>query len=115
MPTIANQAQLYAVAMTENRLFHASGLLSTDPVTAEMAKATAVLVALASSASVATAIERAIIPEAIVGAVDSLPGRSRPASAGHDGVMETLIRLITGVTERDLRMVRRCFRCAHRR
>jgi len=70
-------------------------------VAAEIAKATAMLVALAAAASVVTAIELAVIPEAIVGAVDSLPGRSPPASAHCDSVVEALIRLIAGATERD--------------
>ncbi len=68
------------------------------------------LVALAASTSVATAIEGAVIAEAIVGAVDGLPGRSRPASARRDRVMEALIRVITGSPKRGHGMVCRCFR-----
>jgi hypothetical protein len=68
-----------------------------------------VLITLAGSASIVAAIEGSVILEAIFGTVDGLPGRSPPASAGCGGVMETLIRLITGATERDQRSARRCF------
>ena len=73
------------------------------------------LVALATSASVATAIEHAIIPEAIVGAVDSLPGRLGPGPARHDGVMEALVRVITGSPERRHGMMCRCLRSPQQR
>src|SRR5829696_4879775 len=78
-----------------------------------MARAAAVLVALAAATSVATAIERAVIAETIVRAVDSLPGRPHPDPARHDRVMEALIRVIAGSSERDQRVVRRCFRVPH--
>ena len=73
------------------------------------------LITLAASTFIVTAIEGAVIAEAIFGAVDGLPGRSPPAPARRDGVMETLIRLITGATERDHRIVRRRLRFSHHR
>ena len=82
-------------------------------VAAEMARATAVLVTLAASASVATAIEGAVIPESIVGAVDGLPGRSAPDAPYQDGVMETLTRVTAGATKWCPCMVRRSPRFSH--
>jgi hypothetical protein len=70
-----------------------------------MARATALLVALAASTCVAATIEGAVIAEPVVGAVDGLPGRSESRPSRHDGVMETLIRVTAGATERRLRMV----------
>ena len=64
------------------------------------------LVALTASPFGAAAIEGAVIPKAIVGAVDGLPGPSDSGAAREDGVMETLTRLTAGATERRLRMVR---------
>src|SRR5918997_3613189 len=81
------------------RVITALSQVCAYPVAAEMARAAAVLVALAESTSIATTIERPVIPEAVVGAVDSLPGRPRPASTRHDGVMKTLVRVITGPPE----------------
>jgi len=65
-----------------------------------------VLVALAASASVAAAIEIAVIAEAVVGAVDRLAGQSASDSARHDGVMEALVRVKTGSAERRHGVVR---------
>lgn len=89
--------------------------VSTHRVAAEVARATAVLIALAVPTSVAAAIEAAVIAEPIVGAVDGLPGGARLAAARRDGVMETLIRVITGAAEGGLRMMPRCSRSANHR
>jgi hypothetical protein len=80
-----------------------------------MARATALLVALAASTCVAATIEGAVIAEPVVGAVDGLAGRSESGPARHDGVMETLTRVTAGATERRLRMVRRRVRSPQQR
>jgi len=69
-----------------------------------------VLVALAASTFVVAAIEGAVIAEPVVGAVDGLPGRPASGPARHDGVMETLVRVMAGAAERGLRVVRRRLR-----
>ena len=89
--------------------------VSTCSITAEMTRATAVLVALTASTSVATIIEHAVIPEPGVGAVDGLAGSSNLGPARHDGEMETLARMTASATERGHHVVRRCFRCSHHR
>jgi hypothetical protein len=72
-----------------------------------------VLVALAASASVAAAIEIAVIAEAVVGAVDRLAGQSASDSARHDGVMEALVRVVTGSPERRHGVARYCLGFPH--
>ncbi len=77
-----------------------------DPVAAEIARTTAVLIAPAASSSIVAAIEGAVIPESIVGTVDGLPRRSAPDALDQGGVMETLTRVPAGSTEWRLCMVR---------
>src|SRR5215216_2036209 len=78
-----------------------------------MAGATAMLVALAASTAVTAAIEVAVIAETVVGAVDRLAGRSRSDPARHDGVMEALVRVVTGSPERRHGVVCHCFGFPH--
>jgi hypothetical protein len=80
-----------------------------------MARATAVLIALTASTFVVAAIEGAVIPKSIVGAVDGLPGQSASGAARDDGVMETLTRMTAGATKWRLRMVRCSSRTSHHR
>lgn len=80
--------------------------VSTYFATAEVTRATAILVALAASPSVAAAIEGTVIAKAIVGTVDRLPGRSHSGSARDDGVMETLTCVTAGATKWRLSVVR---------
>ena len=71
------------------------------------------LVALAGPTPVAAAIEGAVISEAIVGAVDSLPGRPRPVPTDQDGMVETLTRETASATKWRPCMVRRSPRFSH--
>ena len=73
------------------------------------------LVTPAASTSVAAAIEGAVIPEAVVGAVDGLPGRSAPEALGQDGVMETLTRVPASSPKWRLCMARRSLPFSHHR
>src|SRR5215207_9619011 len=70
-----------------------------------MARATALLVALAASTFIATAIEGAVVAEPVVGAIDGLPGRPASGPARQNGVMETLVRVIAGAPEGGLCVV----------
>jgi hypothetical protein len=89
--------------------------VSTDPAPAEMARATAVLVALAASTFVVAAIEGAVIAEPVVGAVDGLPGRPASGPARHDSVMETLTRVPAGAAKWRLRVMCRRLRSPQQR
>ena len=69
------------------------------------------LITLAAPTPVAAAIEAAVIPEAIVGTVHGLPGPAkpgakRPGATRGNGVMEALIRVVTGASERNHRVTR---------
>jgi hypothetical protein len=66
-----------------------------------------VLVEPAAATFIAATIQRAVVSEPVIGAVDSFPGRSDSGPARDDGVMETLTRQSAGATERRLRVVRR--------
>ena len=71
------------------------------------------LLTLAASTAVTAAIEVAVIAEAVVGAVDRLAGGSRSDPARHDGVMEALVRVVTGSPERRHGVARYCLGFPH--
>jgi hypothetical protein len=74
-----------------------------------------VLIPLAEPTPIAAAIEGAIVPEPVVGAVDGLPRWSPSGAARHDSMMEALIRVITGAAKGGLGMMCRCPRDAQQR
>ena len=68
-----------------------------------MAPAAAVRVARAAATPSAAAVERAVVPEAVVGTIDGLSTRSRPARRG--GVVQALAGVPASDAEGDTSMV----------
>ena len=68
-----------------------------------MARAAAVRVVRAAATTGAAAVERAVVPEAVVGTVDGLSTRAYPARGG--GVVQALVGVPAGAAETDERMV----------